>query len=350
MSLDRTVVAAPSHDPVNAENLGCRAGHALQLCCQGDVEAGLQEYREILRDRAAQRLPLALHITLLTKAGLSDAANVLTRWSLRIGADICVSALRGANAQQDRLAEAYEQLFENNFINTIMVANYLKVLSRTGQTATMAPLVDPALVEVYDLTQVDAPWPTVSPEAVAASIIARADDSNWFDRYDGGATHHCHHLNHVHKLQDPAIIALMGAVQYHVDRYLARSASAVHPVLKWRPQPMRFSSWAEIFQDVQGFHRPHIHPGGCFTAVFYAAAPEAAVTSADGAGCLRIGRPDTLPEATPGWPDLTISPIPGRLLLMPSYLTHWTVPIDAPGRRVVVTIDVRDCRYDDEAR
>jgi hypothetical protein len=86
----------------------------------------------------------------------------------------------------------------------------------------------------------------------------------------------------------------------------------------------------------EGYNIRHIHHRGWATGIYY---PLGVPPDRPG-GELRIGCPARLRETSPGWPDAEIRPEPGLLVLMPSFYTHWTVPLGRPGLRMSVAFDL----------
>jgi tetratricopeptide (TPR) repeat protein len=124
-----------------------------------------------------------------------------------------------------------------------------------------------------------------------------------------------------------------------MGRYLsARRRDDDHPFYAARPERLHYHSWSVVLR-ASGHHVAHIHPGGCISGVFYVAVPP--LDGPGNPGCLEIGRPG-LDVPLPASPKLRlIRPIPGRLVLFPSYLWHGTRPFDGPGERITVAFDVR---------
>lgn len=103
-----------------------------------------------------------------------------------------------------------------------------------------------------------------------------------------------------------------------------------HPFLGYRPKRYRLSLWATVL-DEGGHQRPHIHPQGWMSGVYYVQVPALAADAVPDAGRLEIGRPEAaLALALPAEPLLhLVEAVPGRLVVFPSYLFHRTIPFRA---------------------
>lgn len=98
-----------------------------------------------------------------------------------------------------------------------------------------------------------------------------------------------------------------------------------HPFLGHRPRRHRLNLWATVLRQ-GGHQRPHIHPRGWISGVYYAQVPEVAPTAIPGAGHLELGRPERILPLPPRPLLRQVEARPGRLVLFPSYLFHRTIP------------------------
>lgn len=86
------------------------------------------------------------------------------------------------------------------------------------------------------------------------------------------------------------------------------------------------------------FVRPHTHCGSWLVAVYYLVVPETGTN--DNAGCLEYGPPEALKDIPDSlWPRLVIRPVPGKLVLFPGYLCHWTWPNHIGDDRIALSFD-----------
>ena len=143
------------------------------------------------------------------------------------------------------------------------------------------------------------------------------------------------------RLGHPAISALRYQLERAVEDTLAtlrsRSGPAPHPAFTV-PGAWRFSGAWSVRLKPQGFHTMHVHPMGFYSAVYYVEAPPADPQDPQ-AGWLQFGPPDlTLPTAIPVREAL--APVPGRLVLFPSYFWHGTRPFTRGSHRTTVAFDI----------
>ena len=123
-----------------------------------------------------------------------------------------------------------------------------------------------------------------------------------------------------------------------VSRYIAGlPEDAAHPFLSRRARDFRYAgSWSSRLSD-HGYHVNHIHPMGWISSCYYVAVPDVVQDSTQ--GWIKFGEPSlAMPLKTPV--RRSIQPVPGRLVLFPSYMWHGTVPFHDAAARTTVAFDV----------
>lgn len=140
---------------------------------------------------------------------------------------------------------------------------------------------------------------------------------------------------------DPVTRALRAAIVEAVEAYVADlpPADAEHPLFaQRRDRRVRFAgSWSVRLRG-GGFHANHVHPQGWISSALYVALPDRKPDDASDAGWLTLGEPQAaLGLDVP--PTRRVEPVPGRLVLFPSWLWHGTRPFGA-GERLTVAFDV----------
>lgn len=140
---------------------------------------------------------------------------------------------------------------------------------------------------------------------------------------------------------DRAAPALLGAIRAAVGGY-ADALSGDHPFVLARPARATFTPWALLFRGA-GHQLLHHHPGCWLTGVYYVkACHDELRPGAPRPGMLRIGAlPDWAGVDSP-WPVIEVEPVPGTLLLFPSFVPHETVPPGDGAERISVAFDVTD--------
>lgn len=131
----------------------------------------------------------------------------------------------------------------------------------------------------------------------------------------------------------PVTEILLTAVKAHIGAYAAR-LDPLDDFARARPRRARLSSWA-VVSEAEGHHISHHHPSGWLSGVFYVSAP---MVGNKFSGALLLGALDG--EAEDVRQAREIEPVPGRIVLFPSYVPHSTKPSGAPGTRTVVAFDV----------
>lgn len=137
---------------------------------------------------------------------------------------------------------------------------------------------------------------------------------------------------------EPQLGPLKSAAIRGNENYVRQLSSRdeTHPLLRQLGRPLRITaSWSVLLQG-SGYHHPHYHPKGLISSACYFRVPPAGTSLHS--GWLEIGRPP--PDL--GFelePIMTVEPLPGRLVLFPSFLCHGTRPFSA-GERMSVAFDV----------
>lgn len=132
---------------------------------------------------------------------------------------------------------------------------------------------------------------------------------------------------------------LLPRITEAVQRYIAEMADdPSHPLSSRRGRGFRYAgSWSSQLSS-DGFHVNHIHQKGWISSCYYVAVPDAAADAAAQAGWLKFGEPpEEFGAAFP--PRRTVQPLPGRLVLFPSYMWHGTIAFRDPQKRLTIAFD-----------
>jgi tetratricopeptide (TPR) repeat protein len=142
-------------------------------------------------------------------------------------------------------------------------------------------------------------------------------------------------VNHVFDAGHGLVDLLRQRIDQAITRYIADLSDVQHPFDNRRGTSFAYSgSWSSRLYDC-GFHVNHLHTGW-ISACYYVAAPPESETSTQ--GWLKFGEPSydvglTLPPAR------MVQPVPGRLVLFPSYTWHGTEPFRSAASRTTVAFD-----------
>jgi tetratricopeptide (TPR) repeat protein len=106
-----------------------------------------------------------------------------------------------------------------------------------------------------------------------------------------------------------------------------------------RPERAMLNAWAVIYPG-DGRQSWHIHPDGWLSGTYYVSTPRPSREDSF-EGCLVLG---TLGEMVdPPWGTRSIRPVPGRLVMFPSFVPHATVPTNSTDSRICISFDVCRC-------
>lgn len=124
-----------------------------------------------------------------------------------------------------------------------------------------------------------------------------------------------------------------------VSRYIAElRQDETHPFLSRRRRSFHYAgSWSSRLSD-RGFHVNHIHPQGWISSCYYVSLPDETKNPIARQGWIKFGEPDL--DLTTTVPiRRAIQPLPGRLVLFPSYVWHGTTAFRSDAARITIAFD-----------
>lgn len=104
---------------------------------------------------------------------------------------------------------------------------------------------------------------------------------------------------------------------------------------------LRISAWMNA-NPPGGFNAPHTHPGAHWSGVYYVSQPE---VETGNSGMIEFLDPRS---DLPNWrllrasalrPKKKLRPLPGEMILFPSFLMHWVYPNEADEERVSIAFN-----------
>ncbi|MCW3847334.1 2OG-Fe(II) oxygenase family protein [Sphingomonas sp. LB-2] len=305
---------------LDVEEARLRTAEGLKLCLAGDEAGGIARYHGCLLPEVAGKLGLMVHLRMMEGAGRTLAADQLRTMMLRKGNDITYASVAPNASPEDAVAE-YEDRFARGMGNAVMIEAYLRALGRLGRTDRVAAMFDTA--RLLHRTRIG------DHEAVARAMLEAEPD---FTYGSETITRQMRYRHRIERLGNPVYDALLAEIRAEIAAHCARWAASGHPLARLVPDAVEMKSWAMIAR-AEGHNVRHVHPYGWVTAIYYPAGlPEGSM-----GGQLRVGGWQDPPP--PGWPDVSITPEPGLLVILPSWYVHWTEPTRAAGARLAITTE-----------
>ena len=128
-------------------------------------------------------------------------------------------------------------------------------------------------------------------------------------------------------------------IEEAITNYVANlPANDHHPFLMRRSDSFRFTGAWSCLMRGQGHHENHLHPDGWISSAYYVTVPEATRDAETRNGWIKFGEPSMdLPLKDPI--RRAVQPVPGRLVLFPSYVWHGTIPLQADSARTTIAFD-----------
>jgi hypothetical protein len=137
---------------------------------------------------------------------------------------------------------------------------------------------------------------------------------------------------------DPAIRAVMQAFRAPIESYRqALGTDAGHPLSARNVGPTRMAGAWSVQLRREGYHVNHFHPQGWISSAYYVSVPDEVHDLNRMSGWIKFGETRFPVAGVP--PETFVKPLPGRLVLFPSYMWHGTNPLHGPEPRTAVAFD-----------
>ena len=105
-----------------------------------------------------------------------------------------------------------------------------------------------------------------------------------------------------------------------------------------RPKDLKLHGWYVRYLE-SGYQGGHIHPSGWLTCVIYLSMPKNVSNSSEG-GIKFTLKDDDYPEILTDVPSLFHVPVNGQIVLFPSSLYHYTIPVTSGEERLMIASDL----------
>ena len=140
-------------------------------------------------------------------------------------------------------------------------------------------------------------------------------------------------------IQPPPLVAQLlesfGSAVAEYQREIGNSEG--HPLLSRNTSPAALIGCWSVRLGRAGFHVNHIHPEGWLSSAYYVSVPREVEDRIARPGWLKFGEPRFPVDGLA--PFEFVQPLPGRLVLFPSYLWHGTHPLMGDESRMSVAFD-----------
>lgn len=316
----------------NLRYLASKAHYAL-----GEYETALESCDSALRLNPGHEGARLLRFNLLVKTGSVEAAGTLFDTAVEAeDSESYVFDYLCARLAEPGIAEELLELCNARLARTSpsVQAVYFKAvaLAALGDAAAAEEVL--SLDRVVTLSTPPAPAGYPDREAFRAALadeILRHPSLKANPR--GKATSGGQQTDPLRERDGPALAALLDLVRAEVERYATLARPAAN-----RTSKCALQVWAVVLGP-DGHQQTHRHPDGWLSGVYYVQAPW---SQRDGRYCgdLLIGGLGKHMAISAPWEIRRIEPVPGQLVLFPSYVPHETEPSNAAGQRISIAFDV----------
>jgi uncharacterized protein (TIGR02466 family) len=139
---------------------------------------------------------------------------------------------------------------------------------------------------------------------------------------------------------EPEIETLVAGLTQCIQDYIGQLPHhPEHPLLMRRSAYFDYAASWSVRLRRSGYHTMHVHPLGWISAVYYVKVPPEVSSTDTYGGGIKFGEPD-IDLGTHGRARRLIQPVPGQLVLFPSYMWHGTVPCESDAPRMTVSFDI----------
>jgi uncharacterized protein (TIGR02466 family) len=138
----------------------------------------------------------------------------------------------------------------------------------------------------------------------------------------------------------PLVEKARGRIEQAISSYIADlKPDANHPFLARHSKNFRYAGAWSCLMRGQGFHTNHLHPEGWISSCYYVTVPKETDNPQTHNGWIKFGEP-SLDLPLNNAIRRAVQPVPGRLVLFPSYMWHGTIPLQASSPRTTIAFDV----------
>lgn len=195
---------------------------------------------------------------------------------------------------------------------------------------------EPTLVSARSI-DVPPGWATLTAFLNDLAEVLRARHAWRTHPLDQSLRHGSQTQEDLSKVDHPVLRALFAALDPPIRAHLARLGAGSDPVRRRNTGRYRLAGAWSVLLRPGGYHTDHVHPRGWLSSAFYVDLPASVVEEPQ--GWLAFGRPG-VPTRPALLPTRHVRPVPGQLVLFPSYLWHGTEPFSGDASRLTVAFDL----------
>lgn len=196
------------------------------------------------------------------------------------------------------------------------------------------------LIQVFDL---EPPSGWSSLRELNEALIQSLDRSHSFRNHplDQSLRHGTQTARSLLQDPDPAVRAILQAFEAPIEEYRRRLGRDLSHPLTMRNDSRarsRFTGAWSVRLKRRGHHVNHFHPDGWISSAYYVEVPPETTDPVARSGWIKFGEPRY--EVPGAAAERFIQPLPGRLVLFPSYMWHGTTAIHGDSPRMSIAFDV----------
>lgn len=137
---------------------------------------------------------------------------------------------------------------------------------------------------------------------------------------------------------NPAIRAFPDAIKRPIQDYIDTMGRGSDPLRSRNTGRWQLDGIWSVWLRPGGFHTDHVHPDGWISSACYIQLP-AAVSGENREGWIKFGEPG-IPTRPALAAEHAVRPVPGMLVLFPSYMWHGTIAFSGTEPRLTMAMDI----------
>ena len=327
-------------------------GHPVLLATRAAVLIEMQQYSaaaalldDVIRRNPADAMALTNLGVARARLGEREAAISALRRAVDIQPDNARAAADLVNllAAQGRRPEALgdaRTFLARHPGERLMLASYALALRDAGHVKLADALVD--LERLVCITDQAAPpgWESLDDFNLQLLETVLGDGSLLAEPV-GQSTHGGRQTGELDLDSTPVLSALGQVLDTQLQaivRQFAAEGLDPHPMMNGAAA-WTLRAWATVL-DAGGYQEPHLHPVGLLSGVYYVSVPADMTPAGTHAGWLEFGPPPARMACACPPPTRLVEPVPGRLVVFPSWFYHRTRPFESRQPRISIAFDL----------